>query len=229
MHQPLNTAILASTWVLPLLFAIILHEVAHGYAAYYFGDNTAKNHGRLSLNPIKHIDMTGTVILPLLLFAMNSPFLFGWAKPVPVAFQNLRNPKKHMIWVALAGPATNIVLAFISAMLMGMFASKPADVGSVWVFLNLNNSLNINLILMLFNMIPFPPLDGGKVAIGLLPIKLAVKFAKLERHGFMILLIIIFGLPYIGDIIGVDMDYLQKYLSFSIHFFKSAFLSFAGI
>ena len=157
-----------SVWVLPLVIAITFHEAAHGFVAHYFGDNTAWNLGRVSFNPLKHIDPFGTLILPAMLLLSHSPFLFGYAKPVPVNFRALNRPRIDMVWVALAGPATNILLALAAATAFHALSLVPANTAQ-WVADNLKNALVINVVLAVFNMLPIPPLDGGRVAVGLLP------------------------------------------------------------
>jgi len=164
--QPGAMLYTVSTWIIPAVLAITLHEAAHGYVARIFGDTTAWALGRVTLNPFKHIDPFGTIILPGLLLLARSPFLFGYAKPVPVNFSRLRNPKRDMIWVAAAGPATNILLAIASALLFHLAPYVP-EPGLDWIARNLMNSVVINVVLAVFNMIPIPPLDGGRVAVGL--------------------------------------------------------------
>ena len=161
-----------STWVLPLVIAITFHEAAHGFVAHRLGDDTALRLGRVSFNPLKHIDPFGTVILPGILLLSHSPFLFGYAKPVPVNFRNLKHPKLDMVWVALAGPATNIVLALAAALAFHALPFAPANIAQ-WTADNLKNAFLINIVLAIFNMLPIPPLDGGRVAVGLLPKVLA--------------------------------------------------------
>lgn len=195
---------------LPALLAITLHEAAHGYAALRFGDDTAKRAGRLSLNPIRHIDPFGTVLLPIVMFALSG-FMFGWAKPVPVDFRNLRNPRRDMVWVALAGPGTNIVLALASALLLHTAPMLP-DFMSSWYANNLVVSLQFNVLLALFNMIPLPPLDGGRVAVGLLPDALAFPLARLEQYGMLILIGIIFLIPFIAGQLGYGFNPLAMTL-----------------
>lgn len=195
-----------SVWALPLLLAITFHEAAHGFVAWRLGDDTAYRQGRVSFNPFRHVDPFGTVIMPaLLLLASGGKMMFGFAKPVPVAFGRLDHPRRDMVLVALAGPGTNVALAVISALLMHTLSYLPPDVAE-WVFFNLRNSIYLNMILAVFNMLPMPPLDGGRVAVGLLPRGLATQLARLERFGFMIILGGIFVLPWIGDKLGVDLN-----------------------
>lgn len=205
-----------SVWILPLVLAITLHEAAHGYAALRFGDDTALRMGRISANPIRHIDPFGTLILPGLLLLSGAPMLFGWAKPVPVNFNRLKPPRAGMAVVGVAGPATNIVLAIISALLIYAVPLIPES-GQEWTLANLQNSVVINLILAVFNMIPFPPLDGGRVAVGLLPWRYAVSLQRAERYTFPALMIAMFVLPFLGInvfgwIIGVPVSYLMDLL-----------------
>ena len=169
------------------IFAIIIHEVAHGWAAYKLGDSTAKYLGRLTLNPIPHIDPIGTLILPVLLMIMNSPVVFGWAKPVPINFLGLRNPKKDIIYVGLAGPLANIIFAFILAAIFRLFPVAHNPILSEVIFL----SILVNLILAAFNLIPIPPLDGSRILFGLLPTRLAVRYMAIERYGFIILFVLL--------------------------------------
>ena len=194
-----------STWVLPLLVAITFHEAAHGFVAHRLGDDTAWRLGRVSLNPLKHVDPFGTVLLPALLLLMRSPFLFGYAKPVPVNVRALRNPRFGMVWVALAGPGMNLALAVLAALGFGLVAVLPPDAAD-WAFRNLRNALVINVVLAVFNMLPVPPLDGGRVAVGLLPRPLALPLARLEPYGMLILLGLVFLLPLLGAQAGVDLN-----------------------
>ncbi|MGC2199104.1 MAG: site-2 protease family protein [Stellaceae bacterium] len=197
----------ASTWVLPVIFAVTLHEAAHGFVAYHFGDDTAWRAGRVTANPLKHVDPFGTIILPAMLMLLRSPFLFGYAKPVPVNFRRLDRPRRDMVWVALAGPATNVLLAILSGLLIYSLIIFPAGLAA-WLELNLANSILINVILCVFNMLPLPPLDGGRVAVGLLPDALALPLARLERYGMLILLLFLFILPYFGAQIGHNLNIL---------------------
>jgi Zn-dependent protease len=196
-----------SVMALPILLAITLHEAAHGYVANYFGDSTAKRLGRLSLNPIKHIDPFGTIILPAALFFIGG-FIFGYAKPVPVTTQNLRNPKRDMVWVALAGPAANIFLALMGGVLLLLLPIIPGFAHD-WFANNLMFMIFFNFLIALFNMLPLPPLDGGRVVAGLLPGPLAYKFNQIERYGFIILLGLIFLLPMLFSSLGLRFNLLQ--------------------
>ena len=194
-----------SVWALPLLVAITFHEAAHGFVAWRLGDNTAYLRGRVSFNPLRHVDPFGTVVLPgLLLLGSGGKLMFGFAKPVPVDFSRLRSPRRDMVLVAIAGPAINVVLAVTSALLMHILAYMSGDV-SKWIAFNLSNSVYLNLILAIFNMLPLPPLDGGRIAIGLLPQSMAIILARLERVGFLIILGGIFLLPWIGEKLGVNL------------------------
>ncbi|MDQ6983142.1 MAG: site-2 protease family protein [Ghiorsea sp.] len=185
-----------SIWALPVLLAIVLHEVAHGKVADMLGDDTARWMGRLTLNPISHIDPIGTVLIPLVLLVMGSPFLFGYAKPVPVNFNKLRNPKRDMILVALAGPLTNLALAIASALLLWVAFHMPESMR--WfaepLAMMCQASILINVVLFVFNLLPIPPLDGGRVAVGLLPKHLAYQLERIEPYGFFIII----GLLVIG-------------------------------
>ena len=195
---------LVSIWVVPALIAITFHEAAHGYLAWRLGDDTAFRMGRVTFNPLKHIDGFGTIVLPALLLLLRAPFIFGWAKPVPVNFARLRNPRRDMVLVAAAGPATNLALAIASAWLLHVSFLLPEPVAA-WTAYMLGASVLINVIIAVFNMLPLPPLDGGKVAVGLLPRPLGRRLARLEKWGFLIILGLLFLLPFIGSRLGVDL------------------------
>jgi len=216
-----------SVWVLPLIIAITFHEAAHGFVAHRLGDNTAFERGRVSFNPLKHIDPFGTLILPAMLLLSHSPFLFGYAKPVPVNFRALRNPRIGMVWVALAGPATNIALALSAAAAFHVLAFVPVSAAQ-WVADNLKNALVINVVLAIFNMLPIPPLDGGRVAVGLLPGWLAVPLSRLEPFGMLILISILILLPLAGSQFGLNLDVISAILQKSTGFVIQLLLMVTG-
>jgi Zn-dependent protease len=199
-----------AVFAIPVLFAITLHEAAHGYVARYFGDMTAFAAGRISLNPMRHIDPLGTIVIPLLTLLL-SPFMFGWAKPVPVNFGNLRNPKRDMLWVAAAGPFSNLLMAlawgFLLRIALGLPVDNPAQdwlsaVGEAGIF--------VNVIFFALNLLPLPPLDGGRILVSLLPHRLAFKFAGIERYGFFILLALLFT--------GILGKVLSPFVSITLYF-----------
>jgi len=180
-------------YALPVLFAITLHEAAHGYVARHFGDMTAHAQGRISLNPLRHIDLIGTLLVPIaILFVSGGKFLFGWAKPVPVNYSALRKPRQHMAWVAAAGPGANLVMTLAWAVLLKVAVLLPA--GQLAEFLELMSQAGIlvNLIFMFLNLLPIPPLDGGRILTSLLPSRAAWRFAKIEPWGLPILLVLLF-------------------------------------
>lgn len=198
MEQIIQVIALAA---LPVLFAITLHEAAHGYTARHFGDPTAYQAGRITLNPLRHIDPIGTVVVPLMILLVSSgDFLFGWAKPVPVDFGRLRNPKKDMLWVAAAGPLSNLAMAFAWALMFKLSLAVPLGVyGDPLLKMSLIG-ISVNVVLLVLNLLPLPPLDGGRIAVSLLPMPLAMRFAQLERWGFPILLLLLFT-----DVLGKIM------------------------
>ena len=193
-------------YALPVIFAITMHEAAHGYIAKHFGDFTAFNEGRISLNPIRHIDLIGTILVPLTLFVLSkmtvgAGFLFGWAKPVPVNFSNLRQPKRDMLWVAAAGPGANLLMALFWALMIKLAITMPESSFAKPLALMGIAGIEINVILMVLNLLPLPPLDGGRMAISLLPHRLAYPFSRIEPYGFIILLGLLFS-GVLGTVIG---------------------------
>ncbi len=189
-----------------MITAITLHEAAHGWMADRLGDDTARRLGRVSFNPVRHVDPFGTLILPGILVLLGSPFVFGWAKPVPVAFHRLRNPKLDMVWVALAGPGINIVLAIVAALLMHPLQPLTTSDLPLWVYRNLENAIYANIILACFNMLPILPLDGGRVLTGLLPGRLAWRFASTERYGLLLVLGLAFLVPLVAREFGYAIN-----------------------
>ena len=198
----------ASTWVIPVIVAISFHEAAHGFVALLCGDETAWRLGRVSFNPLKHVDPFGTLLLPGLLLLLRSSFLFGYAKPVPVNFRALRHPRRDMILVA-AGPGMNLALAALAGLALHLVVDLP-DVSRQWAQLSLRNAIIINVLLAVFNMLPIPPLDGGRIAVGLLPKFLALPLAALEPFGLLILIVLLFLLPMLGAQIGIDLGIISR-------------------
>lgn len=194
---------------IPIIFAITVHEASHGYAAKHFGDLTAEKMGRITLNPIKHIDLIGTILLPALTLMLGG-ILFGWAKPVPVNFANLNNPKKDMLWVAAAGPASNFIMAIFWVLVLKYSASAP-EVATLFLLGMSKVGIMINLVLMVLNLLPLPPLDGGRIAVSLLPMDLAMKFSQIERYGFIILIALLFT-GILGKIISPMIDFFARFI-----------------
>jgi Zn-dependent protease len=208
-----------AVWILPVIFAITVHEVAHGWVAKKYGDNTASMLGRLTLNPIKHIDLVGTIILPGLLLITGTGFIFGWAKPVPVDARNFKNPRKDMAIVALAGPASNLLMAIGWALIarIGVTVGATNETIAMPLIYSGVAGISINLILMLLNMLPIPPLDGSRILSGMLPNYWAWQFNKLERFGFIILLALLYT-----NVLSVILAY-PKYI------LEQWFFTLAGI
>lgn len=217
-----------TTWLPGLILAITLHEAAHGYAAARLGDQTARRLGRLSLNPLRHVDPVGTLLLPGVLFVSGAPFLFGWAKPVPVDPRALRHPRRDMAWVAVAGPATNILLGLASALLIHLAVLLP-DAAARWAAVTLQKSVLINCVLAVFNLIPLPPLDGGRILVGLLPLRPALWLARLERVGLLLLIAVLILLPWLLGRVGIAFHPFESVLGPMIRTLMGAIYRTAGL
>lgn len=223
-----NLAYQISTWILPALIAITLHEAAHGFVAWQLGDDTAKRLGRVTFNPLKHVDPFGTVVLPaMLLLASGGRMMFGFAKPVPVDFARLRKPRRDMVLVAAAGPGINIVMAVIAAGAVTLIPALPNE-ALEWIGYNLFNAVWLNVLLAVFNMLPVPPLDGGRVAVGLLPDFLAVPLSRLEPYGFFIILGVVFVLPLLGSTVGVNLGVMEWLVIGPAEFLSRLIFSWVG-
>jgi Zn-dependent protease len=203
---------LVTTWAIPVIVAITFHEAAHGFVAHLLGDDTAWRLGRVSFNPVKHIDPFGTILLPGMLLLFQAPFLFGYAKPVPVNFQALRSPRRDMVLVAAAGPVMNIAVALVAALAFHVVGYLP-DTSAEWLADNLKNAVILNVVLAVFNLFPLPPLDGGRILVGVLPKPAAMAVARLEPFGLVILIGLLIILPMFGAQLGVDLNFISRTLS----------------
>ena len=218
----------ASSWVLPVLLAATFHEAAHAWVAWRLGDDTAKSLGRVSFDPFRHVDTFGTVVLPAILLVIHSPFLFGWAKPVPVNVVQLRNPRRDTALVSVAGPAANLVLAVVSALLMHLSPLLP-DFMREWAEINLYHSLVLNIILAVFNMLPIPPLDGGRIAIEVLPRPIGERLAEAEPYGMFVLIMLLFVLPAAADNMGIGFGFAELFIQAPVKFLIGVVTALTGV
>ena len=222
-----NIIYLATIWIIPVIVAVTFHEAAHGFVAHLLGDDTAWRLGRVSFNPLKHVDPVGTILLPAMLLLLHSPFLFGYAKPVPINFRALRSPRRDMVLVAAAGPAMNLALAIVAALTFHIVGYLPAN-GAQWLAANLRNALLLNVVLAIFNLFPLPPLDGGRILVGILPDTLAKPIARLQPYGLVILIGLLFVLPLLGSQLGIDLSVVSHVLRISSNAVIYAILRITG-
>ena len=222
-----NAIYLVTIWAIPVIVAITFHEAAHGFVAHLLGDDTAWRLGRVSFNPGKHIDPFGTILLPGTLLLLRAPFLFGYAKPVPVNFQKLRSPRRDMMLVAAAGPAMNIVLAVLAALGFHLVGYLPVTAAR-WLADNLRNALILNVVLAVFNLFPLPPLDGGRILVGILPKAIAAGVARLEPYGLAILIGLLIILPMLGAQLGVDLSFLSHLIAIAANAVIAAIVQVTG-
>ena len=222
-----NAIYLVTIWAIPVIVAITFHEAAHGFVAHLLGDDTASRLGRVSFNPAKHIDPFGTILLPGILLLLRAPFLFGYAKPVPVNFQKLRSPRRDMMLVAAAGPAMNIVLAVLAALAFHLVDYLPVTAAR-WLADNLRDALILNVVLAVFNLFPLPPLDGGRILVGILPKAIAAGVAQLEPYGLAILIGLLIILPMLGAQLGVDLSFLSHLIAIAANAVIAAIVQVTG-
>jgi Zn-dependent protease len=222
-----NAIYLVTVWTIPVIVAITFHEAAHGFVAHLLGDDTAWWLGRVSFNPAKHIDPFGTVILPGILLLLGAPFLFGYAKPVPVNFRNLRSPRRDMVLVAAAGPAMNIFLAVLAALGFHLVGYLPVTAAR-WLADNLKNALILNVVLAVFNLFPLPPLDGGRILVGILPKAIAAPVARMEPYGLGILIGLLIILPMLGAQLGVNLNFLSHLIAIATGAILNAIIHLTG-
>lgn len=218
----------ASVWVLPVLLAATFHEAAHAWMAWRLGDDTAESQGRVSIDPLRHVDPFGTVALPAFLLLTQAPFLFGWARPIPVNVEALRKPRRDAALVACAGPAANLMLAFMAGLLMHLLPLLP-EFMSEWAQLNLGHALVLNVLLAVFNMLPIPPLDGGRISVVVLPRPFGERLAKVEPYGMFVLVMLLFALPTVANNIGARFMFAELFIQAPVKFLIHVVMTIAGV